>query len=79
MNDRELIKRAASLSRAAPQEWRAFLAAFEVYAENVKIDLLNAPYEHMAVQQGRARIAVDLVRAFLNCDRVADSINERAK
>ncbi len=79
MSDRELIRRAASLSYAAPDEWRAFIEALDDYVENVKIDMVNAPASDLAVQQGRARLGRDLLRLCINCTRTVDTMKPRER
>jgi hypothetical protein len=60
-----LTIKASALARAAPIEWRAFLAELNVYFEEKKTEMLRAPVAELEKAQGRAQ-AVMLFIDLLN-------------
>jgi hypothetical protein len=50
-----LTQKAAVLARAAPVEWRAFLAELTNYFEGKKTEMLQAPVGELEKAQGRAQ------------------------
>lgn len=78
MND-ELIRRAASLARAAPREWQDFLGALRSHVDTTKDQCISSPLESLQVAQGRAQYSVALLRLFETCTKVADQMTEKRK
>jgi hypothetical protein len=78
-----LTVKAAILARAAPHEWRAFLAELAVHTAEVKDNLVKAPIEEIQRAQGRAQQCASLLTllsgAVNNADRITDRIERRSK
>lgn len=69
-----LTLKAAALARAAPHQWREFLAELTVYANTKKDECIQAPVEVLQVTQGRAQQIASLVTLFNNAVKDADRI-----
>jgi hypothetical protein len=68
MNERSiLISRAASLARARPEEWKAFVAALAAYVEIQRNNVVNSPLPELPVNQGRAQFGTQMVLLMDNC------------
>lgn len=77
MRDEKLTLAAAELARAAPNRWQEFLAAFEVYSDARKDELVRAESSELARSQGRAQLAASLFGLFGNAVKDADGIAVR--
>lgn len=55
INDTKFIHVTAALSRAAPQEWAAFLDAYRLYSFKLINDCISSPLDLLPVIQGRAQ------------------------
>ena len=75
--DRDLTTPAAALARAAPPEWKAFLAAFKKYADRQRDEMLRAARDDLEKSQGRAQqcalLGTLLEDAVTSADRVQNS------
>jgi hypothetical protein len=79
MSDRDLIFKAAQIARAAPENWKEFLGAFELYTDQQVQNCISSPSEALRVTQGRAQACVALLRLFSDCVKDADQIETRRK
>jgi len=70
-----LTAAAARLSRAAPNSWDDFVAAFELYAAVHRNACVQAPADKIFVQQGKAQNCAELSALFSNAIKTA---NEQA-
>jgi hypothetical protein len=77
MSQRDLIIKAASLARRAPEEWSAFLGAFGEYADLTRDQCISSPIDTVLIAQGRARECGALLRLFSECLKTADQIMEK--
>jgi hypothetical protein len=73
----ELVKKIAALARAAPPEWRDFLAEFGKYADGVKEQCIQAPLGNLQKAQGHAQQAAGIKVLFEGAVSTADRINAR--
>lgn len=69
-----LVIKAAALARAAPVQWREFLAELAVFANAKKDECIQAPIEVLQITQGRAQQVASLVTLFNNAVKDADRI-----
>jgi hypothetical protein len=73
-----LTQKAAVLARAAPVEWRAFLAELTNYFEGKKTEMLQAPVIELTKAQGRAQ-GIMLLLDLLNDAVKSAERSERSK
>ena len=78
MSDKDLIITAANLSRAAPEQWDRFIAAFEAYAGQRMSECVSADLGMLAVAQGRAQACAMLTVVLKDCRKQAENIYKRA-
>lgn len=76
-SEQELILKSAELSRASPQLWNEFLAAFRQYTAERKNQLVAAPLEALPTAQGDARACATLEKLFGDAANSADRIVAR--
>lgn len=76
MTQRQLILRAASIARAAGEDWDRFVAEFAAYTDDVKNQCISSNADTVQIAQGRARECASLLRLFSECRVVADQITE---
>lgn len=74
----ELILKTADMSRAAPQEWRGFVAAAGRYAALLKEQCVQSPLEMLQRNQGRAQQASEFVTLFNEAVSKADRLITQA-
>jgi hypothetical protein len=79
MSDRDLILRAATLARSAPESWEKFLGALAQYTETQRHNCISSPIEMLPVTQGRAQACVHLLALLKDCSLTADKIEGRNK
>lgn len=79
MSDRELILKAASLARRAPEEWKHFLGALSNYNEKQRDNLVASPLDMLPVAQGRAQLCTALLGLLEECLTSADKIEGKQK
>jgi len=77
--DKELIFAAADLSRTAPREWAAFIAALGVYTDNKRDLCIQSPPDNIRTAQGRAQECVAIFRLLKDCSREADEILKKSR
>jgi len=53
----DLTLKAAALARAAPENWREFVAALATFAEVHRENLVRSQLNELPVNQGRAQMA----------------------
>lgn len=70
----ELILKAATLARIAPDDWRNFVEALGRYAEVHRENLIKSPLNELPVNQGRAQTASSLREMLADCLISADRI-----
>ena len=75
MSDKEFILAAAQLSRAAPDQWGAFMVAFVDYVDVRRNECVQAPIAALPTAQGRAQALVQLEALFNDCRKTAESID----
>ena len=75
----ELSLKAAALQRNAPQEWRAFVAAFSAYNDVHRDNLVMSPLPELPVNQGRAQALSSLLELFEKSAENADKIRKQQK
>lgn len=75
----ELILKAATLARSAPNEWREFVEALGKYNEVTRENLVKSPLNELPVNQGRALMSASILGIFVECLKSADKINRNAK
>ncbi len=56
-----LVEVAARLSRAAPNTWTEFTAAFAAYTDDRKDGCVQAPADRILITQGKAQQCVELL------------------
>lgn len=74
-----LTLKAANLAQVAFQEWKEFLAAFEMYAAAKMGECVAAPVEQVQVAQGRAQNSVELNDLLKGAVVSASRIAKRAE
>lgn len=79
MSDRDLILKAASLARRAPEEWSDFLGAFKQYTDQRRDQCVSSPSDAIFRVQGQAQQCGLLLRLFDECLKMADQIQEKRK
>jgi hypothetical protein len=79
MSDRELIFKAATLARSAPEDWKEFLGALTVYTDNQISNCVSSPLEMLPQNQGRAQASVAILRMLRDCLKTADQIEGKRK
>jgi hypothetical protein len=77
--DRELILAAARLARSAPEGWKQFLGAFQMYTNSQRDNCVQSPLDILPVTQGRAQCAAQLLGLFADCLSKADAIEGKRK
>jgi hypothetical protein len=70
--DKTLSLPAAQLARAAPREWEQFKAAFRLFADLRRDELVAAGADELKRSQGRAQICVQINSLLEDCVKVAD-------
>jgi len=64
----------ADIARSAPELWRKFLEAFEVYADQTMDLLVQSPVDALQVRQGHAQQAAHILKTLQNCVATADKL-----
>jgi hypothetical protein len=75
--DKDLTTPAARLAMAAPNEWKAFLAAFKAYSDGKRDQLVQSTVEELQRAQGRAQAVVSLHGTLSNAVEDANQIADR--
>jgi hypothetical protein len=78
LSEKDLIITASNLSRAAPEQWDKFVAAFEVSAGQKMAECISANIDMLAVAQGRAQACAALLALLKDCRKQADKIYSNA-
>lgn len=78
MNDKDLVLAAAQLSRAAPEQWDKFVAAFDSYAGQKMGECVAADIGMLAVAQGRAQACAMISSLLKDCRKTAENIYKKA-
>ena len=74
MEEKDLILMAATLSRAAPKEWKDFLGAVEKYGDVQTRRVVQASAGDLARLQGWAQQCASLIALFGDAGKSADRI-----
>lgn len=75
--DKHLTKPAAALARRAPEEWAAFLSAFEQYSAERIENLLQSPTgDTLHVAQGHAHGVRRLLSYLQTCVQDSDKMEK---
>lgn len=75
--DKDLTTPAARLAMAAPEEWKAFLAAFKAHCDAKRDQLVNASLDEMQRAQGRAQHAASLHGTLSHAVEDANAMADR--
>lgn len=75
--DNHLTRPAAALERAAPAEWKLFVAAFKKYAEARRDDMMRAPRDQLERSQGMAVQCASLIPLLEDAVKSADRIDSQ--
>lgn len=55
------------IQMAAPKEWDGFVQCFDAYATEITVAVTTAKQDEILNVQGRAQLAIHLLRAFREC------------
>jgi hypothetical protein len=77
INDKELIKKAANVASAAPQEWDGLVKELERYALDLNSKCVTADIATVPVEQGRARHHAELINLFKTAVNTVDRMTRR--
>lgn len=77
--EREVILAAARLARSAPEGWKQFLGAFQMYTNTQRDNCVQSPLDNLPVAQGRAQCAAHLLGLLAECLSKADAIEGKRK
>jgi hypothetical protein len=75
--DKDLTTPAARLAMAAPNEWKAFLAAFKAYSDGKRDQLVASTLEELQRAQGRAQGISSLHGTLSNAVEDANKVADR--
>ena len=75
--DKDLTPAAASLSRAAPQEWEQFKAAFKRFADRKRDDIVYASLDELQKSQGRAQACHAVTQLLDDAGKAAERMSDR--
>jgi ATP-dependent protease HslVU (ClpYQ) peptidase subunit len=78
LSERDLIITAANLSRAAPEQWDKFVAAYEVSTMQKMAECVSANIDMLAVAQGRAQACAATLALLKDCRKNAEKIYAKA-
>lgn len=75
--DKHISRPAAALALANPRLWDEFIAAFKLYADDRRNELIQANLDQLQKAQGRAQQCSSLVSLLEDAVKAANSINTR--
>lgn len=68
MTPTDVLKQYAHrIQMAAPKEWDAFVQCFDAYATEITVAVTTAGQHEVLNMQGRAVLAIHLLRSFREC------------
>lgn len=68
----DLVLASARLARSAPESWKQFLGAFELYSQQHADNCIQSSIEELQRNQGRAQSVAHLYKLFSECLVIAD-------